>query len=122
MLADRLAKRRGQVERLLKRSRQQLSAGKNIEPIGDNAVETLHQILLLHPRHAEALRGTETIKSEFRRLAGLSKAARDWVNALAYYRTVQRIDPSDKKIASEILAIAELQRSDPRRADLDARQ
>jgi hypothetical protein len=122
LLADQSAKRAGQVERLLKRSRQQLSAGKYIEPIGDNAVETLHQVLLLHPRHTEALRGTDTIKREFRRLAGLAAAARDWFNALAYYRTVQRIDPSDTKVASEILAIIERQRSDPRRADLDARQ
>jgi len=122
LLTDQAAKRADQVERLLNRSRQQLSAGKYIEPIGDNAVETLHQVLLLHPRHTEALRGTDTIKLEFRRLAGLAAAARDWQNALAYYRTVQRIDPSDTKIASEILAIIERQRSDPRSADLDARQ
>jgi hypothetical protein len=119
--AQRTARAR-KVSELLGRADKQLAARKFIEPIGDNAVETLHQVMLLDPRNMAAYRGTETIKSEFRRLAAEAGANGDWTSALAYYRTVQRIDPADPYVAGEIADARDHQRTAQQRPEIDARQ
>jgi ankyrin repeat protein len=94
--------------RWLERARQQLAAGRLVEPAGDNALESYRAAMEIEPWNAEARRGLDGLALRQVRLAETAESRGDWIGAVEHLETAQAIAPDhpDVKALQETRRLA----------------
>ncbi|MDJ0806847.1 MAG: ankyrin repeat domain-containing protein [Gammaproteobacteria bacterium] len=83
-----------QIEPLLKRAAELITARHLTTPVGNNALEIYRQVLKIDPNNSLAMSGIESITQQYLVWAAQAKQENDWLNVENYYRKALSVDPS----------------------------